>query len=355
MIRMASNEEILEWNALVEANPDGGHIYQSREWGEFKFTFGWQPLHLIFEHGGHQTAILLIAKSVPLVGTIYYCPKGPGIFARAKADKESKAAMKALAGELADFLRTHDPKAVVLKVEPEVEEGAIDLRSLGFRKAKSDLQFKATIIVDISAPAEDLLASFKQKTRYNIRLAEKKGVTIERLPMDEAGVDLMYKLMSATKDRAGFFLRRKEYFAGYWQKLWEANLAQFFVARHDGEVLAGVYATVFGNRAYYKDGGSFPTKRNLMAPYLLQWEAMRWAKSRGATEYDMVAVPPKSELDNPHHHQAGLYSFKRMFSEEVIEFVGCYDLPLSAKARLWGKYEGVYCRLYARLNKNLFW
>lgn len=355
MLRFASNEEIAEWDQLVLANPDGGHIYQSHAWGEFKSDWGWRPLRLIFEHQKAKYAIQLIAKSVPFIGTIYYCPKGPGFFAGAKANRESAEALKAFTREATEFLRSHDKTAVLLKIEPEVEDGAVDLHALDYVKAKSDLQFKATIIVDISAPEEELLAAFKQKTRYNIRLAEKKGVCIERLPMDEAGVELMYKLMQATQERAGFFLRSQEYFGGYWQALWEANLAQFFVARHEGEVLAGIYATVFGHRAYYKDGGSFPIKRNLMAPYLLQWEAMRWAKSRGAVEYDMVAVPPKSELNNPQHHQAGLYSFKRMFSEEVTEFVGCWDLPLSSKYKLWRKYEGLYGRVYARLNKNLFW
>lgn len=355
MIRLASNEEIVEWNGLVKANPDGGHIYQSHEWGEFKAQWGWRPLRLIFEHEGMRVAVQLIGKSVLAVGTIYYCPKGPGVFTGGQAGKKSAEAVKVFSKEIAELLPAHDSNSVLLKIEPEVEEGEIDLKKNGYHKAKSDLQFKATIIVDISAPEDELLAGFKQKTRYNIRLAEKKGVTIERLPMDENGVDLMYRLMGATQDRAGFFLRRKEYFAGYWQQLWEANLAQFFVAKHEGEVLAGVYATVFGHRGYYKDGGSFPIKRNLMAPYLLQWEAMRWAKSRGTTEYDMVAVPPKSQLDNPKHHQAGLYSFKRMFSENVTEFVGCYDLPLSGKARTWDKYEGIYNRIYARVNKNLFW
>lgn len=355
MIRIASNEEVLEWDQLVLANPDGGHFYQSREWGEFKSQWGWRPLRLIFEHDGTQVAVQLIAKAVPTIGTIYYCPKGPGIFTDAKADKKSKVQMKTFSEEMGQFLRQHDKTAMLLKVEPEVEEGEIDFKKFGYHKAKGDLQFKATIIVDISASEDTLLAAFKQKTRYNIRLAEKKGVTVERLPMDENGVNLMYQLMGATQNRAGFFLRRKEYFAGYWQRLWEANMAQYFVARHEGEVLAAVYATVFGARGYYKDGGSFPIKRNLMAPYLLQWEAIKWVKSRGAVEYDMVAVPPKSELDNPKHHQAGLYSFKRMFAEEVTEFVGCWDLPLGPKYKLWNKYEGVYSRIYARVNKNLFW
>jgi lipid II:glycine glycyltransferase (peptidoglycan interpeptide bridge formation enzyme) len=93
-----------------------------------------------------------------------------------------------------------------------------------------------------------------------------------------------------------------------------------------------------------------------MAPYLLQWEAMKWAKEEGAEIYDMVAVPPKAELENPSHMQHGLYQFKRGFNEEVTEFVGCWDLPVHpGKFKIWQRQEGYYLKLYAKIKKNLFW
>lgn len=356
MIRYAKEDEIQQWDTLVASNPDGGHIYQSYEWSQFKTINKWDPLYLIYEEPGVVVYFTLIRKSAGILGNIYYCPKGPGIFTQFRASKDSKAHFAEFCQQLPIFIAREDNKAILVKLEPELEEDQIDLDKLSLQKASGDLQFKATIFVDLSPSEEEILAGFKQKTRYNIRLSERKEVKIESRPMDDNGVELMYQLMSATQERAKFFLREKNYFAGYWKGLYEANMAEFLVATYNGEVLAGVFATIFAGKSYYKDGGSFPIHRNLMAPYLLQWKAMQWAKEQGSTSYDMVAVPPKSQLDNPSHHQYGLYQFKRGFNEEVTEFVGCYDLPVDTrKYRVWQRQENYYLKLYAKLKKNLFW
>jgi len=357
VIRLATEAEISSWDELVLNNPDNGHIYQSKEWSNIKEANGWEPVYCIYEATAYIVGFVLLRKAVSILGNIYYCSKGPGFFKGYNADKDSKAHFSEFVNDLKPFIARHDSSAILVKFEPElVVESDFDLNKLGLVKAKADLQFKATVFVDISAEEEDLLAQLKQKTRYNIRLAERKGVVVEPRPMDEAGVDLMYDLMLATQKRAGFFLRQKNYFKNYWQGLADADMGQLLIATHEGDVLGGVFVTAFGSKAYYKDGGSFETKRNLMAPYLLQWEAMKWAKAKGATSYDMVAVPPKSELDNPNHMQYGLYQFKRMFNEDVTEFVGCWDLPIHLKKfKIWNQQESYYLRLYAKIKKNLFW
>lgn len=356
MIRFANDTEVKDWDSLIAGNPDGGHIYQSYAWSQFKKTNGWEPLYCVYEEPGVIVYFTLIRKSAGLLGTVYYCSKGPGIFKNFAADSDSKAHFAELCTQLPHFIGRHDKRAIMVKLEPELEDGQLDLSKFGLIKSKADLQFKATIFVDLTPSEDEILAGFKQKTRYNIRLAERKGVKVESRPMDKEGVDLMFDLMTATQERAGFFLRKKDYFAGYWMELYQAGMADFFVATYNGEVLAGVFATAFATKSYYKDGGSFPIQRNLMAPYLLQWRAMQWAKKKGATSYDMVAVPPKSQLENTEHHQYGLYQFKRGFNEEVTEFVGCYDLPVdSRKFRIWQRQESYYLRLYAKMTKNLFW
>lgn len=357
MIRLATDTEIAKWNELVINNPDGGHIYQSREWALVKESNGWEPVFLIYEATAYIVAFVLLRKPVSILGNVYYCSKGPGFFKNFKDDKDSRAHFSEFSSELKRFMTKLDSGAIMVKIEPELEvESDLDLRSLGFTKSKADLQFKATIFVDITNDLDEIINSLKQKTRYNIRLSERKGVKVEQVAMNDQGVDLMYELMAATQKRGGFFLRQKSYFKNYWQALYDAGLGQLLIATHEGDVLGGVYATRFGTKAYYKDGGSFDVKRNLMAPYLLQWEAMKWAKQKGATSYDMVAVPPKSELDNPNHMQYGLYQFKRMFNEEVTEFVGCWDLPIhSQKFRIWNQQESYFLKLYAKIKKNLFW
>jgi lipid II:glycine glycyltransferase (peptidoglycan interpeptide bridge formation enzyme) len=357
MIRLATELEINDWDKLIQSNSDGGHIYQSKEWSQIKETNGWEPIYCIYEAAGCVVAFVLQKKPASILGNIYYCSKGPGVFANYQSDDGSSAHFKEFLIDLKSFIKKQDSRAILVKLEPELDaDDKLDFKSLGLLKSNADLQFKATIFVDISNSEEEILANFKQKTRYNIRLAERKGVKIEHREMNDEGVDLMYELMQATQKRGGFFLRSKEYFGNYWKQLYKDGMGQFLVATHEGDVIGAVYATVFGTKAYYKDGGSFEIKRNLMAPYLLQWEATKWAKSKGANSYDLVAVPPKSELENEKHSQHGLYLFKRGFNEEVTEFKGCWDLPINQqKYRLWIKQEANFLKLYAKMKKNLFW
>lgn len=357
MIRYATDTEIEAWDFLVLDNADGGHIYQSKEWSKIKQYNGWEPVYCIYEATAYVISFVLLKKSASILGNIYYCSKGPGFFKQYTDDKDSRAHFMEFVNDLKSFVRQHDSQAILVKIEPELDSDTkLDLHKLGLYKSKADLQFKATIFVSLEGSEEEIINSFKQKTRYNIRLAERKDVKIEFRDMDDEGVDLMYSLMQATQKRAGFFLRQKDYFANYWKSLAQADMGQLIVATHEGEVLGGVFVTLFGEKAYYKDGGSFETKRNLMAPYLLQWEAMKWAKGKGALSYDMVAVPPKAELENEKHLQHGLYLFKRGFNEEVTEFVGCWDLPINQnKFRIWNRQEGNFLKLYAKMKKNLFW
>lgn len=354
MIRRAGTEEHDSWNQLVLENPDGGHIYQTQEWGAYKANYGWRPEQLVWEASGERVYVQALVKSAPGFGTIWYLPKGPGMFGYT-AVKSDPQRLKAFTNDLKAYVHKTDPKAFMLMIEPELYDGELNPKSAGWVKSPHDLQFRATIIVDIDKSDEELLASFKQKTRYNIRLAGKKGVVIERRAATDEMVDLMYKLMGDTQGRAGFYLRPKQAFREYWQGFAQAGMGQFFVAVHEGEVIAAEYAFCFGKKAYYKEGGSTGAKRNLMAPYLVQYEAMRWAQEQGAAEYDMVAVPPKDQLV-PEHSMYGLYQFKSGFNQEVTQFIGCWEYPLKPAVHArWRKAEPVFHKLYARVKRNLFW
>lgn len=317
-MRDATNAEVARWDDLVVANPDGGQILQSRAWGEFKRAHRWMPRYLVSE-ADMPLAILMLRHTVPGLGELGYIPKGPGV---AGVDQ---------LGSVIDGLGGNAGRAFAIKIEPEIEQsdaavGA--LRGLGLEKSRHDVQIsRATIIVDLRPDGEALIASFKPKCRYNIRLAERRGVIVEPVPLDAGSIDTMYDLMASTRDRAGFTLRSKEYFSGYWRLHAAAGQGQLFFASLDGTVLAGVFATYMGKKAWYKDGGSTKEHAAVMAPHLLQWEVMRWLKDRGIAAYDLVAVPPAAEL-NPEHPLFGLYRFKSGFSERIIEYVGTWDLPI---------------------------
>ncbi len=330
-MRAATRTEIGRWDELVVANPDGGHILQTRAWGEFKRAWGWRPTYWIARAGGKDVAVLFLRRRVPGFGELWYAPKGPGV-------ADEAALVEALAA------RSVMNSAFLVKVEPELEEARTDLRewrAAGLRKAASDVQMsRATIIVDLDRDDDALLASFKSKTRYNIRLAGRRGVEVTPVEMTDANIATMYSLMAATRERAGFFLRSEKYFRGYWELQAASGQAQLFFASWQGRVLAGVFATFLGTHGWYKDGGSTKEHSELMAPHLLQWEVMRWLRERGVRTYDLVAVPSASQLKDS-HPLFGLYRFKSGFSEQITEFVGTWDLPLRPRAytawERWGE------------------
>lgn len=317
-MKAASPNELGRWDELVAGNPDGGQILQTRAWGEFKRAHRWAP-HYFLSETGPPVAVLELRHAVPGLGTLGYVPKGPGV--------DGIAQLPAVI----DGLRETAGSTFAIKVEPEIEQSdaaTSALREMGLEKSRHAVQIsRATIIVDLRPDEDVMLASFKPKCRYNIRLAQRRGVTVEPVALDSAGIDTMYSLMASTRDRAGFTLRSKEYFAGNWRLHAAAGQGQLFFASLDGQVLAGVFATYIGRKAWYKDGGSTKEHAAVMAPHLLQWEVMRWLRSRGIEAYDLVAVPPAADL-NPSHPLYGLYRFKSGFSEKITEYVGTWDLPI---------------------------
>lgn len=345
-MREASREELARWDELVAANPDGGNILQSRAWGESKYAQGWRPRYLIGHAGGTEVAVLVLERRIPGLGRIGYIPKGPGV---------------ATAEQLHTLLAERDPLGSLfcLKLEPELADTAANrnaLRREGCVKAADVQIHRATVIIDLRPTEDELLASFKSKTRYNIRLAQKRGVTVEAVPCDEESCDTFFELYAETARRAGFALRPKRYYVRYWRLLEASGQGRLLLARHEGDVLAGIFVTWLGRKGWYKDGGSAALKRELMAPHLLQWEAMRFLKAQGVESYDLVAVPRRDELAEE-HPLYGLWRFKSGFSEEITEFVGTWDLPLDARRyRAWTRYgEPLALRLSWRLQRDLFY
>lgn len=343
-----SQEEIKNWNHLVISNPDGGHFLQSFQWGDFKKEWGWQPLRFIFEDDGRKIPIQILQKKT-FLGQIWYCPKGPGL--------------TSFSGKLwPDIIKSlsengQKNNAFVLKIEPEIIETGEEIKNyaaLGLVKSRDDLQFKATIFVDLKKPEEEILASFKPKTRYNIRLAEKHGVLV-REDGTQNGMEILYGLFSETGKRAGFFRRPKEYYFGYWKKCIESFSGKIFIAEFQNEPLVALFVYHLGKKIWYKDGGSSRKFREYMAPYILQWETMRWAKKNGYEIYDLVAVPPKNEL-NEKSPLWGIYKFKSGFNPDITEFVGCLDLPIKRpRYYLWTKLESRYAAIDKKITKNSFY
>ena len=168
----------------------------------------------------------------------------------------------------------------------------------------------------------------KEKWRYNVRLASRKGVTV-RVATTPADVRAWYALLQTTGERDQFGVHTLDYYLSAWQIFCSRNQARLLLAEYDGQLLAGIFVGLFAQEGIYLYGASGNAHRNLMPNYLLQWEAIRWAKQQGATRYDFWGIP---ETDNTDEAMAGVYRFKSGWGGEVVRFVGCYEHLLHPRA-----------------------
>ena len=351
--RLATDAEISVWDDLVQANPDGGNVLQSRAFIEFKARHGWVARYYIYELTVGQLAVAYLERKIPGLGMMWYAAKSPGVVTADQLAEWATASSKL-------------SEPFMIKLEPEIERGLVleldhhvaNSKQWVLVKAPRDIQYNTnTVIVDLNPLEDEIIASLKQKTRYNVRLAEKKGVTVEAVGCTPDNLRTMYGLMQSTQARAGFFLRDYEYFRDFWTSHAEAGRGQLFFASYQGKVLAGDFVTYLGTKGLYKDGGSTREHNEVQAPYLLQWEVIRWLKAHGVTEYDLHGTPPAEDIENPKHPLAGLARFKTGFSPNVVEYIGTYDLVLSsARYRVWtGIGERIAASYSHRVKNELFY
>lgn len=305
-----------EWDRLLLSFPRP-HILQSSEWGEVKRATGWAPRQLLLEEGGRAyAAALLLRRKVPFLGApVLYVPKGPLLA------EDGPACLEAALALLEEEARRE--RAIFVKIDPDIAaEDAVALEVLrrrGWRRGE-DVQFRNTILVDLRADEATLLGRMKPKTRYNIRLAERRGVRVREGTM--ADLEAFYELYRETGRRDGFLTRPYPYYRQVWQTFLEAGWGHLFLAEHEGDLLAGLFLLHFGPVAWYMYGASADHKREHMPNHLLQWEAMRWARAAGCTTYDLWGAPDRLRPDDP---LWGVYRFKAGFGGRFASRIGAYD------------------------------
>ncbi len=290
-----------DWDAGLLALGSPPPLLQSWGFGEVQAREGWSIERVVLPGGGR--AQLLLQGSGPLRWA--YVPRGP-----APATSE-------VVGELVAWAR--DRGLARLRIEPEAPAAfAEELRGLGFRPAAA-VQPRHTRVVRLG-PEDEILASFKPKHRYNIRLATRRGVTVG----EEAEAAEMRRQSQGTARRQGIALLSE---AQYRRRLELLSWCRIYVARHDGEALAAIMVARFGGRAYYLYGGAAGPKMHLMPTYAVQWAAMCAAAASGCRDYDLWGVPPGP--DDPDHPWHGLWQVKGGFNGELVEYCGAWDLVLS--------------------------
>lgn len=342
-IRFAPEADLAHWNDRLLANPDGGNIFQSREFAEQKRLGGWIPRFMIL---GDTLGLTVLEKSVPLLGKVWYAPKGPGVTSVRELDS--------LLLPLRKFATQQG--VFVLKTEPELiktAETMSDLMKLGLIGAAPIQPNFSTITLDIAPELDTVLANLNQKGRHAIRRAERDGVTIKQVQSSNENCQLMYDLLSRTA-AGSFNIRSFDYYRSFWQRFEASGMGQLFFADVNGALVAGAYALVFGSKSTYKDGASVRERTVYGASHLLQWHVITWAKERGALVHDLCGAPPSSEINNPEHPHYGIGRFKTSFNKDVTDYVGVLDVVIRPGAyQIWQRYtERLIRKLYSLRHKE---
>ncbi len=305
----------------------GDNFLQSGFWGLLKSFFGWKPYSFCL----NRRPLLVLVRRLPGGMKIAYVPHGPDVNVhgdRPRFLKELGEELSARLPEKVSFVRFDLPW--------ELKSGESSFADLDFAlsleknlvKAVSDIQPPDTVIVSLKETEDEILARMKSKTRYNIRLAAKKGVLINR-----GGKELLsgwYELYKETAERDKITIHSKDYYTKVFNIAESGRVSSpevtMFTASFGGDLIAGIIVVLLGNRATYLYGASSGKRRNLMPNYALQWEAMKYAKEIGCEEFDLFGIPPENDPDHPMY---GLYRFKTGFGGRIVKRPGCWDMPLN--------------------------
>ena len=323
MLRSVPSEQRELWDSFVNEHPQG-HFLQSWGWGELKAASGWRPLRVaLWDTASNKivAAAQILRRTAPHlpleVGHLAYIPKGPVL------DWSNQS----ICDTFFTQLHRHLYGAIVLRIEvsqeDDTDESNAIRRYLVQQKmhVAQPIQPLRTILLDITPDEATLLAHMKEKWRYNVRLAGRKGVTI-RVAETIEDVQAWYRLLERTGERDQFGIHTLAYYIQVWRTFTPDDSVRLLLAESNGQLLAGIFVSVFARQAIYLYGASSNEQRQLMPNYLLQWEAIRWAKSRGAHSYDFWGIPETEAEDEA---MAGVYRFKRGWGGRVVQFLGCYE------------------------------
>ena len=332
------------WNELIAGIPHA-HLLQTWEWSQVKVQYGWQALPFIWQEGQEKpaAAAMILKRSLPIGGfarrmCVLYIPKGPLL------DWSDPALRQRVLADLQVFAKRLG--AIFIKADPDValgtgipgmetavefedgQEVKSELLRRGWKFSQDQIQFRNTVLIDLSLSEETLLACMKQKTRYNIRLGQKKGVTVRIGTLDD--LPLLYRMYAETSIRDGFLIREE----GYYQTVWRnfmgipfstSGLQPFsepLIAEVNGQAVGAVSLFYFAGQAIFLFGMSRDEHREKMPNHLLQWEAMRRAKALGCNSYNLWGAPNEfNESDN----LWGVFRFKEGLGGYVLRTIGAWD------------------------------
>lgn len=339
-MKFSKNYELIDantWKKSIEIFPDS-HFLQTSLWADVKRENGWEPFYLLWKdlQGNIFAGSLILERTVKFINLmsvkVHYCPKGP-LLNTNDNDKIS---------EVIEGLQafSNNRKGIFIKIDPDFiaenqTENNVKISSLNYYpdflellkrnnwiESKDQIQFRNTIVIPLEKSDDEILKEMKQKTRYNIRLSERKGVKV-RIG-NKSDFEELFKLYAVTALRDNFVIRSKNYYLNLWNKFYDEGLCEPIIAELDGEILAAVIIYFYSGKAYYVYGMSSEKNRNLMSTYLLQWKAIQRAKQKKCKMYDFWGAP---DVLNENDRMWGVYKFKLGFGGFFVRTVGAWDFP----------------------------
>ncbi|NCF67515.1 MAG: peptidoglycan bridge formation glycyltransferase FemA/FemB family protein [Chloroflexi bacterium] len=322
------SDEDAAWDAFVASHPHGS-LLQTTNWARLKNRFGWSSQRVWLKQDGRFVAgaQILFRSAVLGMFKIGYIPHGPLV------DWKNEEQIEVLFSQIDQSVYQHG--AGILKMEPllwqkDTSESDWDVicEKHHCLITIDTIQPPNTIMVDLQPSEDEILAAMKQKTRYNIRLSARKDVTVREGSADD--VPIFNQLMQVTGQRDNFGTHAPEYYRDAFQ-LFAPNEAVLLIAEYEARPLAAAFITAFGKTGSYLYGASGNEERNRMPAYAIQWAAMRWAKEKGCTQYDLWGIPdaPEDQLETEFTGRTDglwpVYRAKRGYGGQIQRTVGAAD------------------------------
>ena len=319
-LHVTTNVTHAAWTDALQALPSP-HFLQTWEWGALKEQYGWHVQRFLYERDSRiVAACTLLTRRLPLVPwSIGYVPKGPLL------DFADTPLLHDVLDHIIGTARV--ARSIYVKVDPDLAEdnetAAQLYRAHGWRKSEEQIQFPHTAMLDLSPGQDALLAAMKPKTRYNIRLAARRGVEVTQT----TDWQTLFQLYAETANRDGFAIREEGYYHALWGSFHESGQGKAFLARVGAEAVAGLFLMHVGGTGWFFTGASSQRQRDKMPNYLLQWHAIHWLIDRGYRWYDFWGAPSVLDERDP---LWGVYRFKAGFGARYVRRLGAYDRVLNA-------------------------
>ncbi len=330
-VRILEQKEEKMWDEFVKKHPQG-NIHQASTWGHFQKTIptrGKFWIIAIEENDKIIAGTLLIRSSLPKEYTWLYSPRGPLLDYSNSDQSVINKQIELIVREVTKIGKSQN--SVFYRIDPLlIKDKDSQFKPEKFKETSHGFQPEHTLIINLEQTEEDIQKDMKQKGRYNIRVAEKKGVEIHKSDpkdKDQFAKDILdyYKILQETTRRDGFHGHQLDFYKNMVEMLSENNIGAMYLAKYQGKTIAGLIATFFKETAIYYYGVSSNENRNVMAPYLLQWKVIQDAKQQGFKKYDFFGISPPN---SPNHPWAGVRRFKKKFGGQEVSYYPAMDYSL---------------------------